>query len=48
MPAKIKDVEFLKQKKFQESTDVDNSLLDYSDQNESEITWIKLHRMFDK
>ena len=48
MPAKIDSSEMLEQKAMQESKNVDYSLIDLSDQSESEITWIKLHQMFDK
>ena len=50
MAAKIGAMEILNQKEIQEPTNVEyslngNALLDLS---ESEITWIKLHQMFDK
>ena len=45
MAAKIDGIEILKQKDIQEATNVVNGLID---QSESEITWIKLHQMFDK
>ena len=48
MPTKIDNREMLEQKKMQESNNEDNSLIDLSDQSDSEITWIKLHQMFDK
>ena len=48
MPANIDGVETLKQKEIQESTNVENSSIGLLDQSESEITWIKLHQMFDK
>ena len=48
MAAKIEGVEILKQKEIQEPTNVDYSLNALVDQSESEITWIKLHQMFDK
>ena len=48
MAAKIECIEILKQKEIQEPTNVDYSLSGFLDQNESEITWIKLHQMFDK
>ena len=40
--------EMLKQKKNQESTNVEYPLVGLAEQSESEITWIKLHQMFDK
>ena len=48
MTAKIERIEILKQKKIQESMNVEYSLNGLVDQSESEITWIKLHQMFDK
>ena len=48
MPANIEGREILKQKEIQESTNVEYSVLGLADQSESEITWIKLHQMFDK
>ena len=48
MAAKIEDIEILKQKEIQEPTNVKYSLNTLVDLSESEITWIKLHQMFDK
>ena len=48
MAAKIEGIEILKQKEIQERTNVEYSLNGLVDQSESEITWIKLHQMFDK
>ena len=48
MTAKIEGIETLKQKSIKETQNVDYSLHDLVDQSESEITWIKLHQMFDK
>ena len=48
MAAKIEDVEILKQKEIQDPSNVDYPLNGLVDQSESEITWIKLHQMFDK
>ena len=48
MPANIDSQEMLEQKEIQESKKVEYSLTGLSDQSESEITWIKLHQMFDK
>tara|TARA_B100000941_G_C28140125_1_gene367336 strand:+ start:328 stop:474 length:147 start_codon:yes stop_codon:yes gene_type:complete len=48
MAAKIGGMEILNQKEIQEPTNVDYSLNVLADQRESEITWIKLHQMFDK
>ena len=48
MAAKIEGIEIFKQKEIQEPTNVDYSLNVLVDQSESEITWIKLHQMFDK
>ena len=48
MAAKIEGIETLKQKEIQEPKNVEYSLNSLVDQSESEITWIKLHQMFDK
>ena len=48
MPANIDSREILEQKKIQESKNVEFSVIGLSDQNESEINWIKLHQMFDR
>ena len=48
MAAKIEGVQILEQKEIQEPTNVESSLNGLVDQSESEITWIKLHQMFDK
>jgi len=48
MTAKIEGIEIFKQKEIQEPKNVDCSLNVLVDQCESEITWIKLHQMFDK
>ena len=48
MAAKIQGIEILKQKEIQEPTNVEYSLNGLVDLSESEITWIKLHQMFDK
>ena len=48
MATNIDDLESLKQKEIQESTTVEYSLNGLADQSRSEITWIKLHQMFDK
>ena len=48
MPVNIEGRVMLKQKEIQESKNVDYSVLGLVDQSESEITWIKLHQMFDK
>ena len=48
MPVNIDDREMLKQKEIHESMNIEYSLNGLSDQNESEITWIKLHQMYDK
>ena len=48
MAAKIDGIEILKQKEIQAPRNVDYSLNGLVDQSESEITWIKLHQMFDK
>ena len=48
MAAKIEGIEILKQKEIQEATSVEYSLNGLPNQTESEITWIKLHQMFDR
>ena len=48
MAAQIEGIEVLKQKQIQEPTNVEYSLNGLVEQSESEITWIKLHQMFDK
>ena len=48
MAAKIEGIEILKQKEIHDSTKVEYSLNGLEEQSESEIRWIKLHRMFDK
>ena len=48
MSAKIDGIEILKQTEIQEPNRVEYSLNGLIDQSESEITWIKLHQMFDK
>tara|TARA_B100001250_G_scaffold13844_1_gene12086 strand:- start:107 stop:253 length:147 start_codon:yes stop_codon:yes gene_type:complete len=48
MAVRIEGIESLKQKEILEPTNVEYSLNGLEDQSESEITWIKLHQMFDK
>ena len=48
MAAKIEDIEILKQQQIQKPTNVEYSRNGWVEQSESEITWIKLHQMFDK
>ena len=48
MAAKIGGMEILNQKEIQEPTNGEYSVNGLADQSESEITWIKLHQMFDK
>ena len=48
MAAKIEGMEVLQKNEIQEPTNLDYSLNGLVDQSESEITWIKLHQMFDK
>ena len=48
MPAKIDSREMLKQKKINESRNVDYPFIALADQSESEIQWVKLHQMFDR
>ena len=48
MPANIEFREILKQKEIQDSTNVESCGMGLGDLSESEITWIRLHQMFDK
>ena len=48
MAAKIDGIKILKQKEIQGPSNVEYSLDGLVDHSESEITWIKLHQMFDK
>ncbi len=48
MATKIESIEILKQQEIHTQTNVDYSLNGLADQSESEITWIKLHQLFDK
>ena len=48
MAAGIEGIENLKQTEIQDPINVEYSLSGLVDQTESEITWIKLHQMFDK
>ncbi len=48
MPLNIDNREIVKQKEIQESQNVDYPLAGLADHSDSEMTWIKLHQMFDK
>ena len=48
MAPKLEGIEILKQKEIQEPATVEYSLNGLANQSESEITWIKLHQMFDR
>ena len=48
MPVNIDGVEILKRKEKKESTSDEYSVVGGVDHRESELTWIKLHQMFDK
>ena len=50
MPANIDSREILEKRRIEESKkkNVEYSLIGLSDMSESEITWIKLHQMFDR
>ena len=48
MAVKIENIEILKQQEIQDPRNVEYSINGLVDQSESEITWIKLHQMFDK
>jgi len=48
MPAKTEDLGTSKQNGIRESRNNDYPFIGLSDQNESEMKWIKLHQMFDR
>ena len=48
MSANIEAREVLKKKEIEESKSGDYTFISLGDQSESEISWIKLHQMFDK
>ena len=48
MPANIDSSDMLEQKEIQETKNCEYSFVGLADQSESEVTWIKLHQMFDK
>ena len=48
MPTKIDSSEMVEQKAMQASKNVEYSLIGGGEHSESELTWIKLHQMFDK
>ena len=48
MSANIDSGEILEQQEIQEPKKLEYSLIGLADPSESEITWIKLHQMFDK
>ena len=49
MPARIDCSETIKQKLIKESSDSDYSLIDLTDNTDSdEIKWVELHQMFDR
>tara|TARA_Y100001968_G_C19071010_1_gene578392 strand:- start:104 stop:250 length:147 start_codon:yes stop_codon:yes gene_type:complete len=48
MPANIDSKDMFEQKEIQETKNMDYSLVTLAEQSESEITWIKLHQMFDR
>ena len=48
MTSKIEDLEMLKQKEIDKSTNGDCSYIGLKDISESEIKWVKLHQMFDR
>ena len=48
MPTEIDSRKVIEQRETQVSENVEYSLIDLADESESEITWIKLHQMFDK
>tara|TARA_Y100001968_G_C19324566_1_gene701010 strand:- start:111 stop:257 length:147 start_codon:yes stop_codon:yes gene_type:complete len=48
MPTNIDSKEMLGQKQIQEYKNVDYSLITQVEPPDSELSWIKLHQMFDK
>ena len=48
MPANIEGREILKEKKINESSNIDYSFIGLADQSESELKWVKLHQMYDR
>ncbi len=48
MPANIEAREILKEKKINDSNNIDYSFIGLSDQSESELKWVKLHQMYDR
>ena len=48
MPANIDSREILEQRKIKEPKNLEYPLIGLTDLSESEITWIKLHQMFDR
>ncbi len=48
MTANFDSREMLNQKEIQETTNADYRFIGLTDQNESEIQWVKLHQMFDR
>ena len=48
MPANTDSREILESRKIEETKNVEYSLVGLSDLSESEITWIKLHQLFDR
>ena len=48
MPAKMKSSELLEKQKIQEPKNGDYPFFGLADQSESEMNWVKLHRMFDR
>ena len=48
MPANIDSRKILEERRIKESKNIEYSLIGLSDQSESEMTWIKLHQMFDR
>tara|TARA_Y100001968_G_scaffold110393_1_gene99923 strand:+ start:2401 stop:2547 length:147 start_codon:yes stop_codon:yes gene_type:complete len=48
MAPKTEGIEILKQTEIPEPMNVEYSLNALVEQSESEITWIKLHQMFDR
>ena len=48
MPVNIDNREMFEKKEIQETKNNEYSLVGLADQSESEISWIKLHQMFDK
>ena len=48
MTAKIEAQGMLKEKEIHKFTNRESSFMGLSEQNDSEVKWVKLHQMFDR